>query len=126
MKTKTLMLAALILLSIAGGIAWAADGDIPAPPDVAAVPQDAEVTESGFASKVIQEGTGTEHPTVDSTVTVHYTGWMANGEMFDSSVMRGETIEFPLDRAGRHSGRQQQWCGRHRQIGSRSRFVRIR
>jgi len=68
------------------------------PPDVAAPPADAEVTESGLASKVLQAGTGTAHPTATSTVRVHYTGWTTDGKMFDSSVVRGEPIEFPLNR----------------------------
>ena len=62
---------------------------IPAPPDVAAPPADAEKTESGLASKVLTKGTGTDHPRVQDRVRVHYTGWTKNGEMFDSSVSRG-------------------------------------
>jgi peptidylprolyl isomerase len=70
---------------------------IPAPPDVAAPPADAQKTASGLASKVLQPGTGTEHPTVDSKVKVHYTGWTTDGKMFDSSVQRGQPITFPLN-----------------------------
>lgn len=33
---------------------------------------------------------------MNSTVLVHYHGTLANGEVFDSSVQRGEPIEFPL------------------------------
>jgi peptidylprolyl isomerase len=69
-----------------------------APSDVAAAPADAQRTESGLASKVIAPGTGTEHPRADSTVTVHYTGWTTDGEMFDSSVVRGRPATFPLNR----------------------------
>ncbi len=75
----------------------AAPALIPAPPDVAAPPADAVKTASGLASKVIKAGTGTIHPTATSTVKVNYTGWLTNGEMFDSSVVRGEPIEFPLN-----------------------------
>ncbi|MBP3957340.1 FKBP-type peptidyl-prolyl cis-trans isomerase [Gemmata sp. G18] len=32
-----------------------------------------------------------------ATVTVHYTGWLTNGKMFDSSVARGQTISFSLN-----------------------------
>ncbi len=66
------------------------------PEDVAAAPSDAITTPSGLAYTVLQKGTGDTHPTAASTVEVHYTGWMTNGEMFDSSVVRGETISFPL------------------------------
>lgn len=69
-----------------------------APPDVAAPPADAARTASGLASKVVKAGTGTIHPTAASTVKVHYTGWLTNGEPFDSSVVRGEPIEFALTR----------------------------
>lgn len=71
---------------------------IPAPPDVAAAPADASVTASGLASKVLQPGNSNVRPTASSTVRVHYTGWTNDGEMFDSSVVRGEAIEFPLTR----------------------------
>jgi peptidylprolyl isomerase len=76
----------------------AAPAAVPAPPDVAAVPADAAKTASGLASKVIKAGTGTIHPTATSTVRVHYSGWLTTGELFDSSVVRGEAIEFPLNR----------------------------
>ena len=74
-----------------------APSGIPAPSDVAAPPADAQKTPSGLASKVLQPGTGTEHPGPEDKVKVHYTGWMTNGTMFDSSVKRGEPIEFPLN-----------------------------
>ncbi len=67
-----------------------------APPDVAAPPADAETTKSGLASKVLQAGSGDEHPKRSSTVTVHYTGWTTDGQMFDSSVERGQPASFPL------------------------------
>ncbi|HXT50834.1 MAG TPA: FKBP-type peptidyl-prolyl cis-trans isomerase [Thermoanaerobaculia bacterium] len=69
-----------------------------APPDVAAVPADAQVTKSGLASKVLQPGTGTVHPKATSTVQVHYSGWTTDGQMFDSSITRGNPISFGLDR----------------------------
>lgn len=71
---------------------------IQAPPDVAAPPADAEKTESGLASKVLQPGTGDKHPGPEDTVTVHYTGWTTDGKMFDSSVVRGQPANFPLNR----------------------------
>jgi len=70
----------------------------PAPKDVAAPPPDALKTPSGLASKVLIVGLGSIHPTVTSTVTVHYTGWTADGKMFESSHTRGEPATFPLNR----------------------------
>ena len=50
-------------------------------------------TESGLAYKVNQQGTGaTATPT--SRVTVHYTGKLIDGTVFDSSVERGEPATF--------------------------------
>ncbi|NUN14196.1 MAG: FKBP-type peptidyl-prolyl cis-trans isomerase [Myxococcales bacterium] len=76
----------------------AAATDLPAPPDVAAAPADAEKTASGLASKVLQPGTGAKHPGEEDVVTVHYTGWTTDGKMFDSSVKRGQPASFPLNR----------------------------
>ena len=71
---------------------------IPPPLDVSAAPADAQKTASGLAYKVIQQGSGSEFPASNATVEVHYTGWMTNGQMFDSSVLRGQPASFPLDR----------------------------
>ena len=53
-------------------------------------------TESGLQYLVLEEGTGTVHPTKDSKVTVHYHGTLIDGTVFDSSVERGEPISFAL------------------------------
>lgn len=71
---------------------------LPAPADVASPPLDATVLLSGLAYKVLQPGNGEVHPTLTDTVVVHYTGWTTDGAMFDSSVLRGEPAEFPLNR----------------------------
>ena len=58
----------------------------------------ATVTKSGLAYKIINKGSGKVHPNASSTVTVHYTGKLVDGTIFDSSVQRGEPISFPLNR----------------------------
>ena len=69
---------------------------IPAPADVAAPPADATTTASGLASRVLEAGKGTRNPGPRSRVLVHYSGWTTDGQMFDSSVSRGEPIAFGL------------------------------
>ena len=44
--------------------------------------------------RVLRKGTGA-HPTPTKTVKVHYQGWPSNGNVFDSSYNRGQSI-FPL------------------------------
>jgi FKBP-type peptidyl-prolyl cis-trans isomerase FklB len=55
-----------------------------------------KVTASGLQYEVITEGTG-EKPTATSKVKVHYHGTTPDGRVFDSSVERGEPIEFGLN-----------------------------
>ena len=91
---------------------------IPPPPDVAAPPKDAKKTASGLATKVLQPGTGKDHPTADDLVKVHYTGWTTDGKMFDSSVVRGAPATFPLNRviAGWTEGLQLMVVGEKRRL----------
>jgi len=53
--------------------------------------------ESGLQYEVLEEGTGAS-PTAADQVTVHYTGYLENGTVFDSSLARGEPATFPLGR----------------------------
>lgn len=54
------------------------------------------VTESGLQYEIIKDAEGPK-PSETSTVEVHYHGTTIEGVVFDSSVDRGETIEFPLN-----------------------------
>ena len=54
-------------------------------------------TASGLQYVVEKEGTG-KQPKATDNVTVHYTGRLLNGKVFDSSVSRGEPATFPLNR----------------------------
>jgi|EP00933_Yihiella_yeosuensis_P068304 FKBP-type peptidyl-prolyl cis-trans isomerase len=50
---------------------------------------------SSFNVEIVQNGSGPK-PTRGSTVTVHYTGKLTNGKVFDSSVTRGTPFKFTL------------------------------
>lgn len=55
-----------------------------------------QVTETGLQYTVIFEGEG-KQPSETSNVTVHYHGTTPEGEVFDSSVERGEPATFGLN-----------------------------
>lgn len=54
-------------------------------------------TASGLQYVIEKEGTG-KSPKATDNVTVHYTGRLLDGKVFDSSVSRGEPATFPLNR----------------------------
>lgn len=60
-----------------------------------AIGQDEVTTKSGLVIRQIKAGTGSS-PSADSSVRVHYEGKLENGQVFDSSIARGEPINFPL------------------------------
>lgn len=54
-------------------------------------------TPSGLQYEVLTKGESTESPCATDKVKVHYHGTLTNGNVFDSSVQRGEPISFPLN-----------------------------
>ena len=54
-----------------------------------------KVTESGLQYLVVKEGNG-KKPGPNDVVTVHYTGRLVDGTVFDSSVERGEPSTFAV------------------------------
>jgi peptidylprolyl isomerase len=70
----------------------------PPPPPEAPTTVDAAsytTTESGLKYHDLVEGSGAS-PQPEQTVVVHYTGWLEDGTMFDSSLSRGKPFEFQL------------------------------
>ena len=53
--------------------------------------------DSGLQYQVLTAAEG-DKPGVEDTVTVHYEGRLLNGEVFDSSITRGQPATFPLNR----------------------------
>ncbi len=106
------VLAALIILALAFAACGGDDNETPTdgantpaategtatmsdqegPPPVSAEPT---VTASGLQIIDVEVGTGAE-AVAGATVTVHYTGWLEDGTVFDSSVERGQPVTFPL------------------------------
>ena len=56
------------------------------------------VLPSGVKLTFKKRGTGTQKPTPNSIVEVHYEGTFLDGKVFDSSIKRNVKISFPLNR----------------------------
>ncbi|MCC7302967.1 MAG: FKBP-type peptidyl-prolyl cis-trans isomerase [Bacteroidia bacterium] len=57
--------------------------------------KDTVKTASGLKYIIVQKGNSLA-PMTGDIVTIHYSGYLPDGKMFDSSVERGETIKFNL------------------------------
>ena len=55
-------------------------------------------TTTGLQYYDIKVGTGPTPAGPTAVVKVHYTGWLTDGTKFDSSVDRGQPLDFPLNR----------------------------
>jgi len=55
----------------------------------------AKITDSGLKYEDLTVGEGAE-ATAGKMVTVHYTGWLENGQKFDSSLDRNDPFRFKL------------------------------
>ena len=53
------------------------------------------MTDSGLEYIDIEVGSG-QSPQTGQTVSVHYTGWLADGTKFDSSLDGGQPFSFPI------------------------------
>ena len=109
-KTTLVSLLALLVVAACGKSDDAPGQDSPAAGNSSAMPAPGSVgvveIEPGLTMRVLREGTGAVAQSGDIAI-VHYTGWLYDdqapdnrGNMFDSSVERGEHFQFPLG-AGR-------------------------
>jgi len=55
-------------------------------------------TPSGLKYYDLRSGDGEQPQGPSTRVKVHYSGWLVDGKLFDSSVKSGRPAEFPLDR----------------------------
>jgi len=54
-------------------------------------------TESGLQYLQLQAGNGDQHPEPKSKVLAHYHGTLIDGTVFDSSIERGQPLDFGLN-----------------------------
>ena len=54
-------------------------------------------TDSGLQYEILSDGESDQSPLADDEVEVHYHGTLINGEVFDSSVERGEPSKFKVN-----------------------------
>lgn len=59
------------------------------PSDLNNPPETAQKMSSGLAIQILQPGTGTTHPRMNSRVILNYSGWSADGTLFESTIMSG-------------------------------------
>jgi FKBP-type peptidyl-prolyl cis-trans isomerase len=91
MHVRAVALSALVVTALVAP-AGAQQGERPTiPADV-----DPKTTPSGLKYSVLKPGGEGPSPKLRDEVTVHYTGWLENGTIFDSSVERGQPATFKL------------------------------
>ncbi|MGB0389174.1 MAG: FKBP-type peptidyl-prolyl cis-trans isomerase [Ardenticatenaceae bacterium] len=100
--------------------------EVPKAPESPAKVAQYETTSSGLEYAILAPGEGREAQAND-IVVVTYTGWLENGTMFDSSIPRGEPLEFVLGRqqviSGWDEGVQGMKVGQKRQLRIPSRLA---
>jgi peptidylprolyl isomerase len=67
----------------------------PVPKDLKA-PRSAMRTRSGLAMQILQKGTGSEHPSEASRVTLHVAGWKADGTPVETTLISNHPASYTL------------------------------
>jgi len=79
-------------------------------------PKDALKTRSGLVTRVVQPGTGSDHPRPEDTAVVRYSIWKSDGKLLETWAKRGEPRAFPVGKqiAGWQEGLQLMAVGERR------------
>jgi FKBP-type peptidyl-prolyl cis-trans isomerase len=85
--TRTLFALPLVALTLVGVVAVAEEAGPPADTAI-------QTTASGLKYSVLKAGQDGRSPKLGDTVVVHYTGWLEDGTVFDSSRKRGSPARF--------------------------------
>jgi len=90
----------------------------PTPDDLTAPPADAVKTPSGLVYKILKNGTGNVHPSMNDRVLLHFSGWTNKGRLFESTVIAGHPALIRLATA------MQAWREGvpHMVVGDKARF----
>jgi len=96
---KNRPIASFLTIAVALGLVSCATATYARPNNVneqiSQVPQGAVTTATGLKYQDSLIGQGAQ-PRRGQVVVVHYTGWLTNGQKFDSSLDRGQPFEFRL------------------------------
>lgn len=87
---KQILAASVAAMAVSGPLCAQAQPPIPECSDV-------KTTASGLEYCVLEAGAEGPHPAAHDEVEVHYTGWLTDGTVFDSSRRRGRPAKFRLD-----------------------------
>lgn len=96
MRRVSALLVSLLLVIACSGGETSQEPSQEGAADAAATPPAAPAGSSIQITHLV-EGTG-PNPTASDVVVVHYHGTFPDGQVFDSSVQRGEPARFPLNR----------------------------
>ena len=96
MRSTRSLLSLAIAVCLTAAVAAQSTKQLPPPANLKAPPAKAVKTPFVISSVVIKPGTGKVRPGPTDTVTVHYTGWTAEGKTFDTTS-GGEPSTFALN-----------------------------
>jgi FKBP-type peptidyl-prolyl cis-trans isomerase len=70
---------------------------VPATPaDLASPSKSATVLPSGLAFQVLEAGSGKQHPSSSSRVSMHYSAWTSSGKLFETTMTTGRPGTFQI------------------------------
>jgi len=75
------------------------DRELPAPAtptDLRQPPADAKRHQSGLISKILKKGEGDARASLDQYAIIHYSCWTMDGELYETTRMRNQTVGVPL------------------------------
>jgi FKBP-type peptidyl-prolyl cis-trans isomerase len=71
----------------------------PLPPSDLKKPPPEAISIDGVRCRVLKQGTGDRHPSMDSQVLLNYSGWTLDGTLFESTMISGHPAVFVVGTA---------------------------